>query len=362
METKKIKQKIYHYYIGIDVSKSELDFAVLKDQVMVLHKEIPNSVEAVLEFVTDLKKIMGFRVSKALFCLEDTGLYGNHVVAALKRLKACVTVENPQKVKKAMGLVRGKSDKMDAIRIAQFAQRNKDELRPWVTKRPILVLLKKMISTRERLLSVSIILRTPLKEQIPYIPKAIHLQSSLSCKKSLTSIAVDLDSINLTIKNLIDHDERLKSLYQLITSVPGVGPVCAYQIILSTNEFLDITDPRKFACYAGVAPFKNESGRFAGKAKISNYSNKKAKMLLHMAAMAAIRSDVEIKAYYQRKTEGEGKPKMAVINAVRNKIILRVFACIRKNRTYIGSYEHPMHQDTAKGGKVSSTYPVPITG
>jgi len=361
METKKARKKIYHYFIGIDVSKNELDFAVVKDQAMILHKEILNSVEAILEFVAELKKISGFRVSKALFCLEDSGFYSNHVLNTLKKLKAFVIVENPQKIKKSQGLVRGKTDKIDALRIAQFAQKNKDELRLWVSRRPVLLLLKNLISTRERLLGISVILRTPLKEQLSYISKGIHHQSALSCKKSLVAVTVDLESINLAIKGLIDGDERLKSIYHLITSVPGVGPICAYQIILCTNEFLDITDPRKFACYAGVAPFKNESGRFIGKARVSHYSNKKVKTLLHMAAITAIRYDAEIKAYYERKTKGEGKPKMAVINAVRNKVILRVFACFRQDRTYIRSYEYPVRQEAVKDIQVFSACPVIVS-
>jgi transposase len=361
METKKARKKIYHYFIGIDVSKSELDFAVVKDQAMILHKEIINSVEAILEFVVELKKISGFRVSKALFCLEDSGFYGSLVLSTLKKLKAFVTVENPQQIKKSMGLVRGKTDKVDAIRIAQFAQKNKDELRLWVSRRPVLLLLKNLISTRERLLGAAITLRAPLKEQVAFISKKIQHQSLLSCKESLAGVALDLDRINLAIKDLIDGDERLNRLFQLITSVPGVGPICAYQIILCTNEFLDIIDPRKFACYAGVAPFKNESGRFIGKARVSHYSNKKAKTLLHMAAVTAIRCDAEIKAYYERKTKGEGKPKMAVINAVRNKVILRVFACFRQDRTYIRSHEYLRRQETVKDIQLFSACPVIVS-
>lgn len=55
-------------------------------------------------------------------------------------------------------------------------------------------------------------------------------------------------------------------------------------------------------------------------------------MLLHMAAMASLISG-DMKLYFQRKTE-QGKNKMSVVNAVRNKLIQRLFSCIKEDRLY----------------------------
>jgi len=52
--------------------------------------------------------------------------------------------------------------------------------------------------------------------------------------------------------------------------------------------------------------------------------------LLHLAAMGPIRSKGELQDYYQRKVR-EGKNKMSVLNAVRNKLILCVYFVISKN-------------------------------
>lgn len=56
-----------------------------------------------------------------------------------------------------------------------------------------------------------------------------------------------------------------------------------------------------------------------------------------MAALAVISKQGELATYYHRKVE-EGKNKMSVINAVRNKLIHRVFACVRENRKYEKNY------------------------
>ena len=61
------------------------------------------------------------------------------------------------------------------------------------------------------------------------------------------------------------------------------------------------------------------------------------KALLHLAAMSAVNCTGEIREYYLLKVE-EGKNKMLVLNAVRNKLIHRIFACVRNNRKYEKSY------------------------
>jgi len=66
---------------------------------------------------------------------------------------------------------------------------------------------------------------------------------------------------------------------------------------------------------------------------VSPFANMKLKKLLHLCAMSAIQNDMEMKAYFEQKVT-EGKYKMSVINAVRNKLIHRVFAVIRDKRNY----------------------------
>ena len=77
LETKKVRKKIYTYFIGIDVSKNKLDFAVLHRKVFLFHQECKNDTESANAFISRLNEISGFRLSKAIFCMENTGIYGN---------------------------------------------------------------------------------------------------------------------------------------------------------------------------------------------------------------------------------------------------------------------------------------------
>lgn len=126
-------------------------------------------------------------------------------------------------------------------------------------------------------------------------------------------------------------------MFGIITSVQAIGTQTAAQLIIPTNEFKDIRDSKKFACYSGFAPFPKESGLFKGKNRVSPMANKKMKMLLHMAALVAIVHNSDLKTYYERKV-AEGKIKMSVINAVRNKLIHRIFTCVNQNRKYENIY------------------------
>ena len=121
-----------------------------------------------------------------------------------------------------------------------------------------------------------------------------------------------------------------------------MGKVTAVQIIVDTNEFKDIREGKKYACHSGVVPFEHRSGSSVHlRSRVSHLANKCTKTLLHMAALSAIRMAGEIKEYYQRKV-AEGKNKMSVMSSIRNKLILRVFACVRNNRVYQKNYVHTL--------------------
>ncbi|MBK7572487.1 MAG: IS110 family transposase [Bacteroidetes bacterium] len=94
-----------------------------------------------------------------------------------------------------------------------------------------------------------------------------------------------------------------------------------------------IDTARKFACHAGVAPFEYTSGSSArGKTRISHLADKELKLFCTWH-ISAISRPGEFREYFVRKVK-EGKNKMLVINAIRNKLIHRVFACVRDQRKY----------------------------
>jgi transposase len=342
MEPEKLKK--YNHFIGIDVSRNKLDFAVMQMNMLLFHKEIPNEVADIKSFLIELKTNSKFTIAKALFCMEQTGFYCNHLLECLRKLKANVVLENAYHIKNSFGKSRGKNDKADALRIAQYVYKSRDELKLWEQRRPVIQQLAQLSTLRERLVETHKALKTPLKEQSTFVNKATNKSHAALCTGSLLSIQADIENVEEAINAIIKADERLKHLMGIITSVPSIGSVTALQILITTNEYKDIRCPKKFACYAGVAPFKKESGTMVQRARVSPIANKKMKSLLHICACGVIQYEPELKAYYQRKTETEGMPKMAVLNAIRNKLILRVFACLSQDRPFDKNYQRPTMQ------------------
>lgn len=73
----------FDFFIGIDVSKNELDFAVQQGKCFLFHREIANEPGAIKLFVKELSKLPGFSLTSAIFCMEHTGIYNNHLLSCL---------------------------------------------------------------------------------------------------------------------------------------------------------------------------------------------------------------------------------------------------------------------------------------
>jgi transposase len=329
----------FTYFIGTDVSKNELDFAVMHGSILLFHREIANTPEAISGFIKELGRLPGFDLSQTIFCMEHTGIYNNHLLVYLHKKKANIWLESALQIKNSSGKLRGKNDKVDAIRIADYACMKRDKVRLWVPKREVIRQLADLTAARTRLIAAKKILKTPLQESSSFSPSKLIRQSVSVCSQALKAIDADLDRAEKAIDELIAKDTELKRLFALVSSVKGIGKVTATQILITTNEFKDINNAKQYACYAGVAPFIEESGIFKGKGRVSPMANKKVKTLLHMSAIVAIQYNHDLKHYYDRKVNEQKKNKMSVINAVRNKLILRIFACVNHNSPYENIYQ-----------------------
>ena len=199
-----------------------------------------------------------------------------------------------------------------------------------------------MLSQRNRLVKVKFQLETPIQECAGFLDSQIVKTLKSSAKGTLKAIDKDLKKLESQIDELVRLDKKLSNQYQRATSVTGIGPITALHMIVASGEFEQIKKPKQFACHAGVAPFEHTSGTsIKGRTRVSKMADLSLKKLLHMAALSAIQCEGEMKNYYSRKVK-DGKNKMSVINAVRNKLINRVFVCVNQNRGYKKTYHHTL--------------------
>lgn len=312
--------------IGIDISSKTLDICVKRD-VTIEYYEIKNEVKKIKSFFNK------YTNNQVVVAMENTGRYNWNLYEVLDNPFFEVYVLNPLHLKKSMGLVRGKNDKIDALRICNYIEKNKDDSIRW---KPVPLSIKKI-----KILITERISRIKMKTQLLKAQHDYKLMKSLSIDKELMilnkKMVAEIDKQIILLENkvetIIQEDEGLKSQVALIKSVPGVGKVLSWMLLAKTEGFTTINEPRKMACYCGVVPFDNKSGTsIYRKPKVSVFADKSLKSILHLGAMSAIRLNNDLREYYIRKVS-EGKNKMSVLNAVRNKILHRVFAVI-KNQTF----------------------------
>lgn len=313
-------------FIGIDISKNTLDICVLEHQES-KHYQILNQSLQIQKFFKKLHSV------NSHICFENTGKYGWLLIDILSKLNLNFYQINALHLKRSMGLVRGKNDIVDALRIAQFIAKNYQELQVHKSKDGIIKKIQVLMSKRSLLVKQRAQHKTLKKEN--QLLKDLGLPSlEKQTKQIITLLNKQILNIEILIQKSIEQSPKLHKNHQIITSIPGVGKIVSWQMIVKTNGYNNVSDPRKFACYAGIAPFSQKSGTSINKkARVSHLADKSIKKLLHMAAMRAIQLDNDLKNYYIRKVK-QGKNKMLVINAIRNKIIHRMFAMIKNQKLY----------------------------
>jgi transposase len=325
--------KQYKYFFGVDVSKKTVDITLAKDEQLT-HRQFSNDPAGMDGLMLWLNEL-NLDFDNVLFCMEATGLYCFMLTQFLASNDIDIWIEHAAQIKRANALNRGKNDQVDSRRIAVYATKNLDRLRLWKPVSSTLEKIKHLASLRERLVETKKRLLTPIKEFEEVGNTAMAKLLTRSIKSSLAALDKDLTNLEAGIIEIVNEDENLRHLYKLITSVVGIGFVTAINLIIYTNGFTVLKDSRKLACYCGVAPFEYSSGSsIRGKTKVHYMANKKLKCNLHMASLSAVRVDTGLKAYYERKL-GEGKNKMSVLNAVKNKLLARVVAVVNKQEEYV---------------------------
>ena len=231
---------------------------------------------------------------------------------------------------------------MDALRIAVYALDFQRKARLWKPKSKNLARLELLLSHRNRLVKNLMSMRNTLKEEIGFVATELHEELEQLNRPAIEVLEKTLEGFDSRVEKILKEDEELSGQAKIVTSIPGFGKVIASKLIVATHGFTKITDPRSLACYAGIAPFEHRSGTsLKGRTRVSHLANKDLKKMIHLAALVTIRKGNIMHDYFNRKV-AEGKNKMSVINAVRNKLVHILMACIKNNTTYQKNYQHSL--------------------
>ena len=320
-------------HIGVDISKDWIDFATFDQTLMKssFTQRVENKGTSIRSFLKKL--IKDHALIHVVF--EHTGAYGLVLEKELTRLGITYSVVPAYEIKMSLGIRRGKSDVIDAMRIAEYAAINDYKLKPSKMRPESILKIKELLAYRSQLRKVCSSFKNSLKAHSLMI-KETGLNSIVSdIKKQIQAFEKKIKDIESQIHEIVQTNKDLNTNYQLLLSIKGVGKLIAYYMLVVTDNFTRFNDPRKFNCYSGLAPFEHTSGSSVrGKTMTQSLANKMMKTIIRNGVNSAIMYDPQLKTYYKRKTE-EGKSKNIVKNAVACKLVYRMFAVIKRQSPFI---------------------------
>lgn len=313
---------------GIDLSKEKFDVNFKQANGNLKCFIVKNTVSQIDNFLDTLEP-------DAILCAEHSGVYSELLVSLAANRNIRIALVPGYQIKHSLGLKRGKSDKIDAMKIREYAERFRDklcflnleseelkELREIYSLRALLVQQRKMLLTKQQgklhLSSNSILVAHVNQEVIRKLDDQIKI-------------------LEKQILQIIKSNEGLWKSFDIITSVVGIGKVTACELIIKTGDFKRISTARTAASYAGVCPFPNSSGKMVKKSRVSPLADKSLKSLLFMCACSAVKNNKEYRLYFTKKAI-ENKQYYLIMNNVANKLLRTVYALIESGQRFDPNY------------------------
>jgi transposase len=302
-------------FVGIDVSKAQLDVAVLPDAEC---WEVRNEEAGIATLVERLRAS-----APILVVLEATGGYENAVVAALGAAGLPVVVVNPRQVRdfaKATGKL-AKTDQIDALILALFAERVRPELRELSTEEA--QALEALLARRRQILEMRQAEQNRLE----------HARGPV--KKDLTEhiryLERRLKRVDGELEERIQESPLWRAKENLLRSVPGIGPVVSRTLIAELPE-LGRLSHKQIAALVGVAPLNRDSGTLRGKRMVWG-GRASVRAALYMGALVGVQRNPVIRAFYQR-LRAKGKPAKVALVACMRKLLCIMNSMVRYNRAW----------------------------
>ena len=303
-------------YIGIDVSKSSLDFYVQnKDKF----DQVKNQKDGFRSLLGEIQKL-----SHPVAVLEATGGYKKEIACYLQKHGINVAIVNPQRVRefaKGMGQL-AKTDKLDARIIAEYGEKaNVTLMCQWNEEREKLrALIHRKHELKEQ--------RKSEKRRCERINDTWILRSH---KRMIDFIGKNISALDKQIDFVLSRSLEILGKVNLLTTIPGIGKNLALLLAIELPE-LGQCNRKEIAMLSGLAPINHDSGNTKGKRSIHG-GRKIVRDSLYMPTLSAIKCNYPIRALRNRLREKQ-KPGKVVVVACMRKLLTIANAVTRDQRPW----------------------------
>ena len=320
-----------NWFVGIDVSKKWLDVAIFvenSDLKGYIHTQVNNDKQGYRELLRWLKE-NGVDASTCTYGMEHTGFYSDGLQHFLDKKGCKYTMLEPAVIKHYPNQPREKNDRLDAAKIADYLFRFQDTIQ----------LSREPDKTMERLRELHRERKFYVEDRVCYLNRrqVVGKDEAKRLDKMIELLDKQIDTIEEKIRQIIQNDEALMENYLYLDSIKGIGFVNAVNAIVITQNFTVFKTAREYASYIGVAPHTKTSGTTVRwKPKPRKHCDLTAKADISQAAKIAVVHDVELKKFYERKCNGKDDADTVrkAMNAVKFKLVLRMFAVVKQKHTY----------------------------
>ena len=290
-------------FVGIDVSKAQLDVAVRPTGKRWTLPYDQTGIEGLIPQIVDLEP--------ALVLLEATGGLELPLVAALAAAALPVVVVNPRQVRdfaKATGTL-AKTDTLDAGVLAHFADAVRPEVRP--LKDAETQVLNSLTARRRQVMTMLVSEKNRLGSAIGAVSPRIEAH--------IAWLEQELSDLDKGLRQTLRRSPVWREKDDLLRTVPGVGEQLSLTLLAHLPE-LGTLNRRQIAALVGVAPYNRDSGALRGKRAVWG-GRSRVRAVLYMGALVASRHNPTIRDFYQRLLAA-GKPKKVALVASMRKLLV----------------------------------------
>ncbi len=296
--------------VGVDVGKQFLDICIHENG---LYWQVENNPQGIGQL---LKRLAHYQVERLV--MEATGRYEFNLAQAAYNKAMPVCIVKPLSVRRYAGAIEqlAKTDKIDAVLIAEFAAIVQPRITPRKSKN--LIAIKDLIARRRQLMGI----RTQELNRVKVMGKAFEV----SCRRMIRHLDTEIARMEKKLaKHVLDQAEWTEK-QAILKSAPGVGNTLIYTLLADLPE-LGTLNNKEIAALVGVAPINRDSGKMRGKRRIQG-GRASIRTVLYMATLSATQCNPVIKAFYKKLVD-QGKHKKVALTACMRKFITMLNAMVR---------------------------------
>jgi len=325
----------FDYFLGWDCSKLTLNYAVVNHGGHCLDSgQIANTPDQITQLVDQLAADFECLPSSILQCAETSGLYSNFLKTVSAECQYSFWCEDALELKLRSGRQKTKTDEVDALSIARYVMRYADQAKLYELPDELVLKIKTISRQRACLVDDVRAWKVRLQEERTYGLVEVSTAVNDIFEKHIKDTEQAIKRLDGILTDLIKSQEDTNRKYDIALSVPGFGKKNTITLIAETEFFTKTPTARACASYAGVCPYKYESGTSVHRrTRTLKPCNKRLKTALHQGAMSLIKVDGIYRRLYLRLKE-KGRSHLQAVNAVRNKMIRVLFACLENDTMY----------------------------